>query len=115
MASTNVCPVFRIADLIGKKWTIALIQEVDLNGEKGFNAISKHMKSISPKILSKRLKELETEGILKRDNSFGKPAKTSYELTEKGKDLQKVISILKKWERELCPNEECTNCPLYYC
>ena len=51
------CQLFQVADLLGKKWTIVIIQEVALNGCKGFNAVFNKLKGISPKILSKRLKE----------------------------------------------------------
>ena len=56
------CPVFQIADVLSKKWTIVLIREIALNSSGGFNAISKRMHKISPKILSVRLRQLE-EGV----------------------------------------------------
>ena len=50
------CPVFQAADLIGKKWSIVVVQEVALNGKKGFNAIHKRMGKISPKVAGYKIK-----------------------------------------------------------
>ena len=114
------CPVFKSADIIGKKWTIALLQEIALNGKKGFNIIFKRMGKISPKILAKRLKELEDEGVIKREYIIKeKPIRAIYILTEKGNELLKIIQSLKIWNVKYsnvpidCQNRECVNCELY--
>jgi len=114
------CPVFRVADLVGKKWAIVVIQEVALNGENGFNAIRKRMASISPKLLSQRLKNLETNGILKKRIITEKtPFKTEYKLTDKGRELNDIITLMRKWqvrhnpEIKGCESRECVRCPLY--
>ena len=114
------CPVFKIARVVGKKWTIGLLQEVDLNGNKGFNAISKRMKTISPKILSVRLKELEASGIITKKLVGVKSIQSKYKLTKKGKGLQKIMKNLKDWNAEYsafdndCNNKKCVECKLYY-
>ena len=120
MMKINKCPIFQAADLIGKKWTIVIIQEAALNGKRGFNAILDRMGKISPKLLSKRLKELEEKGILqKKIFTNGVPFRTSYNLTEKGKELQEIITFLRKWQvkynpaTEGCDRRECVKCPLY--
>ena len=114
------CPIFQVADLIGKRWTIVVIQEVALNGRKGFNTIHNRMRKISPKVLSKRLKELEEKGILEKKVFTDKaPFRTSYKLTKKGEDLQDIVSNLKKWYMRYsdkilgCDRKECVTCPLY--
>lgn len=113
------CPVFNVADLVGKKWTIVAMQEVALNGDKGFNAIYGRMGKISPKILSRRLKDLEAKGIIaKKIISDEIPVKTRYWLTEKGKALQEVVGALREWtikynEEKFECNGECVKCSLY--
>lgn len=114
------CPVFKAADLIGKKWTIVLLQEVRLTGDQGFNAIFKRMKKVSPKILSQRLHELEQEGLIEKIvHSETQPERTSYFLTLKGRELENVIEQLKDWHlrfdaktKDVC-SQECVLCPLY--
>ncbi|MBS3131034.1 helix-turn-helix transcriptional regulator [Candidatus Woesearchaeota archaeon] len=114
------CPIFRLSDIVGKRWTIPIIQEVGLNGKNGFNAIHRRMKKMSPRLLSTRLKELENEGIIERKVVVSEiPIRTSYTLTEKGKELQQLINKMRRWyskyhpELEGCDRRECVNCHLY--
>jgi DNA-binding HxlR family transcriptional regulator len=114
------CPVFGVADIIGKKWAIVVVQEVKLNGEKGFNAIHQRMAKLSPKILSTRLKDLEKEGIINRTVKTDKmPLRTSYSLTTKGQELNMIITELRRWQVKYnpkimgCERRECVKCPLY--
>jgi len=115
------CQVFQLAGLIGKKWTIALMQEVSLNGDKGFNFISRRMKKITPKILSARLREMEGKGIVKREIfNKHKIERSRYTLTEKGKELQSIIENLKVWNMKYsgsyfgCNDKKCIDCKFYY-
>ncbi|MBL7055511.1 helix-turn-helix transcriptional regulator [Candidatus Woesearchaeota archaeon] len=114
------CPIFQVADIIGKKWSIVVIQEVALNGSKGFNAIHHRMEKVSPKLLSQRLKDLEKFGIITKKILAGEmPVRTSYSLTKQGKELQEIITSLRKWyakhnpNLEGCERRECVKCPLY--
>ena len=123
MIATNIktskCPIFESADLIGKKWTIALLQEISANGDRGFNYIFRRLGKISPKILSRRLREMEISGIIERDISRNKaPARAKYKVTEKGAELQKIIGQLRKWqiryskEKFEC-SQDCVSCQMY--
>jgi len=113
------CPVFYTANLVGKKWTIVILQEVELNGRKGFNFISKRIGKISPKILSNRLKELESNGLIEKKIVSAVPLKTKYKLTAKGKDFQNLIRNIKEWDNKYsnikleCVKQECVACSLY--
>lgn len=113
------CGVFRAANLVGKKWSIAVLQEVQLSGNVGFGSICKRMGKISPKILSGRLKELETGGLIRKIIVSNKPLRTKYELTKKGKELQDIISGIRQWNKRYsdlkieCDKQECASCPLF--
>ena len=114
------CPTFQVVGILGKKWTVVLIQEVALNGENGFNAIFKRMKKISPKILSQRLKELENISIIEKVLINEKlPVRTKYKLTAKGKELQSIIESIKGCNIRYsdhqieCYKKECVKCLLY--
>ena len=113
------CTVINMANILGKKWTIPLLQEVESNGSKGFNAILRRMK-MRPKTLSDRLKELQMNGIVGKD--FVKEnnvLKTSYHLEDKGKSFMNIITGLKKWNERYnkvgvkCGDRNCIDCPVY--
>ena len=113
------CPLFNITDVLGKRWTIVLLQEIEANGNKGFNFLFKRMQKISPKILAKRLKSLEEQGliaksIVENNNSIS----TRYSLTEKGRAVSEIIISMKKFNSkysglEGCERRDCVNCSLY--
>src|SRR3989344_2922502 len=93
------CGVFQIADLIGKKWTIALLGEIETHNAQGFNVLFHRMGKITPKILTQRLKELESQGLIRKTvDTKSVPLKTAYHLTDKGRELQKILMELKVWQ-----------------
>ena len=113
------CAVFKIASIFGKKWTLPLLDEIQKNGDKGFNLLFHHLKYITPKILAKRLKELEEEGLV-RKNVYTNvtPMKTAYYLTKKGQELQKISNYFKQWLKKYdatlpCGTVECPDCKFY--
>ncbi len=113
------CTVFKIASIFGKKWTLPLLDEIQKNGDRGFNHLFHRLKHITPKILAKRLKELEEEGLV-RKNVYTNvtPMKTAYYLTEKGTGLQKISNEFKQWLRKYdpalpCGTVECPDCKHY--
>ncbi len=95
----GICPVYRAFHIIGKKWTLQILQEFFVNeGVRRFNEIHKSLHWITPKVISKRLKEMEDEGLVARKVlSDTIPVKVEYTLTDKGKDLDKVIQTAIKW------------------
>lgn len=113
------CPLSNLTSLIGKKWTFVILQEIELNGNKGFNSIYKRMNKISPKILSNRLKELEHNGLVQKKITKQKPFKSKYSLTEKGRELYNIMKIIQNWsirysnEKLDCSKRNCVECNLY--
>lgn len=115
------CTIYRITDLIGKKWTLCILHELykDQMCPKRFNELAARMSGITPKILSLRLKELEAQGLLtKRITEPGSlPLRTEYELTGCGKELMGVVQQLKIWGNkwiagsEACRHTICLECP----
>jgi DNA-binding HxlR family transcriptional regulator len=100
MENHSLCPKFESAyALLGKRWT-GLIIRVLLSGEKRFKEISEVIPSMSDRMLAERLKELETEGIVKRQVYAETPVRIEYSLTEKGKALQPVLDAMQKWGEE---------------
>ena len=55
----KVCPITKTLNYLSKKWTLLILRELHDNGTKRFNDLIREMENISPRTLSKRLKELE--------------------------------------------------------
>ena len=95
----EICPVYRTFRIIGRKWTLQILQEFFVNrGVRRFNEIQKSLKWITPRVISKRLKEMEDEELIVRSVFPDKsPVRVEYSLTDKGKGLNGVIQTAKKW------------------
>lgn len=82
-------------DIVGGKWKLVLIS-VLRTGKKKFNELSREC-SISPRILSKELQELESNGLVSRTVCNTKPVTVEYQLTDYSKTLSAVTTAMHKW------------------
>ncbi|WP_138493074.1 winged helix-turn-helix transcriptional regulator [Paenibacillus pinistramenti] len=96
----SMCPRFETAfSFLGKRWNGLIIQTL-MNGPKRFKDISNLIPSMSDKMLSERMKDLECEGILTRHVYPETPVRIEYELTEKGKALRPVMDQIQSWAED---------------
>lgn len=94
---SKVCSRFHHAvELIGRRWSGAIIS-VMLGGPQCFNELLSAVPGLSDRLLTERLRELETEGLVRRTVIAGPPVRVSYELTEAGESLKPVIENLGRW------------------
>ncbi|EAW38973.1 helix-turn-helix domain-containing protein [Lyngbya sp. PCC 8106] len=103
-------PIEYTIDLIGSKWSIGILREL-LNGNRRTHQLTKALPGISSKILTLRLRTLEKHGIIQRKVYPEIPPHVEYSLTEKGRELQPVIAILKQVGQRLLSQEDAF-CPL---
>jgi DNA-binding HxlR family transcriptional regulator len=95
--TTQVCSRFHHAvELIGRRWSGAIISSM-LRQPRCFNEFLAAVPGLSDRLLTERLRELESEGLVNRTVIAGPPVRVSYELTESGRDLEPVINALGKW------------------
>ena len=87
---TDECPVKKTALLIEGKWTTLVVREL-LPGKKRFSEILRALDGISPKVLTARLRLLESRKLITRTVYPTIPPKTEYALTEHGQKLEKVL------------------------
>ena len=98
-AAPGVCPHFHAAiELIGKRWTGAIVSALT-EGPLRFGELARAVPGLSDRLLSQRLRELEEEGVVKREVEAGSPVRVSYSLTEKGAELRPAIQELKLWAK----------------
>lgn len=100
------CSVARSIELVGDQWTQMILRELFL-GSRRYEQFLRHTQ-ISPHLLSKRLKRMEDEGILKRNRYSDHRNRFEYKLTEKGRDLWPVIIAFKAWGDKWLDNSHST-------
>src|SRR5256886_13735680 len=86
-------PFQRAIELIGKRWTGAVVKAL-IPAPARFNQLLSGIPGISDRVLTERLPELETEGIVERLVDPGPPVRVSYRLTSRGRALEPVLAAV---------------------
>jgi len=97
--SSPCCPLYHEAvELVGRRWTGAILR-VLMDGALRFSEIAQAIPELSDRLLSERMKELESRGIVERTVISGPPLRVQYELSEMGHELEPALSELQEWAR----------------
>jgi DNA-binding HxlR family transcriptional regulator len=106
MAETpQVCSRFhRAVELIGGRWTGAIIQTL-LSGPVRYATIKAAIPDITDRMLSERLRSLESEDVLMRRVLPESPVRVEYELTSKGRSLESALREIGAWAEKWIPAE----------
>ena len=102
------CPVAKAAQLFCERWTALILRDLAA-GSTRFSELQRGLPLMSPTLLSRRLKELEAEGVIERRDRSRRGGH-SYHLTEAGRDFVPVVEALGTWgqrwsRRELADDE----------
>ncbi|WP_082474476.1 winged helix-turn-helix transcriptional regulator [Chryseobacterium sp. Leaf201] len=83
-------------NVISGKWKLPIIGSI-LFGKKRFTEIQRNISKITPRMLSKELKELELNGMIVRTVYDSIPVTVEYELSESGKLITEVLDKMIEW------------------
>lgn len=89
------CSIAGALELVGDRWTLLLLRDLSM-GLSRFDAFQSST-GIANTTLATRLKSLELNGIVARERYLERPPRDAYHLTEKGRDLWKVLTALREW------------------
>ncbi len=98
------CPIEVALKFVGKKWSIQIIRDL-FKGKKRFTEFLDSNPQMSTKMLSLRLKELQNSGLIKKTVISDTPVMIKYSLTQKGKNLNRVLFQLAEFSLRNYPNE----------
>ncbi|MBS5112602.1 MAG: helix-turn-helix transcriptional regulator [Coprobacillus cateniformis] len=91
-----VCPVETTLLLISNRWKVLIIREL-LTGTKRFGELKKSIGHISQKVLTSNLRDMEANGLVKRDVFAEVPPHVEYSLTELGMSLKPILDAMYVW------------------
>jgi DNA-binding HxlR family transcriptional regulator len=91
------CPVDVTLGFVGGKWKILILSHLQQFGDRGYSDIKKNLPSISEKMLSQQLKELERDKLVAKKIISAKPYRVEYFLSDEGKSLGPLFEFLSKW------------------
>jgi len=86
--------VARAADLLGRRWVLAILWASSEAGAVRFNEFKQALETIPPRTLAARLSELEDAGILERRVLDTRPPRVEYRLTDFGRKLGQTVAGL---------------------
>jgi DNA-binding HxlR family transcriptional regulator len=96
----DCCPYYHEAvELIGRRWTGAIVSVLIRRRTLRFGEIADAVPQLSDRLLSERMKELESRGVVIRRVRPGRPVRVEYELTEMGRELAPAVRELERWAR----------------
>lgn len=90
------CPVETTLSLIGDKWKVLILRDL-MTGTKRFGELKKSLGSVSQKVLTAQLRDMEASGIINRKVYAEVPPKVEYSLTRLGESLRPVIDVMRSW------------------
>ena len=98
--SNPVCrTISTLLSRIGDKWTVLVVQTLG-DGSKRFNELRREIPSVSQRMLTLTLRNLERDGLVSRTVTPSIPPRVDYELTDMGQSLLKPLSALSRWALE---------------
>ncbi len=93
------CSVETTLLLIGGKWKVLILRDL-INGTKRFGELKKSINSISQKVLTQQLREMEEDGLVERTVYAEVPPRVEYSLTEDGMSLKPVLNSMLAWGKQ---------------
>lgn len=90
------CPVETTLMLIGDKWKVLILRDL-MDGTKRFGALKKSIGTVSQKVLTAQLRDMEEKGLLTRKVYAEVPPRVEYTLTETGYSLKPVLDAMWAW------------------
>lgn len=93
------CPVETTLTLIGDKWKVLILRDL-MPGTKRFGKLKKSIGSVSQKVLTAQLRDMENNGLLTRTVYPEVPPRVEYSLTELGRSLKPILDSMWNWGEE---------------
>ncbi len=91
------CNMELTLDIIGGKWKPLIIFHIGNSEKLRYGEIKRLIPDISQRVLSRELKELETRGVIFREEFKEKVLRVEYSLTEIGKEVLPLLNALTQW------------------
>ncbi len=91
--------VREMADLLERRWQLSIIYAA-LTGALRFSEFAEAVAGISPRMLSERLRDLETAGLVQRKVIPSSPPTVEYRLTARGRRLAPIIEAMREYASE---------------
>ena len=93
------CPVETTLTLISDKWKVLILRDL-MPGTKRFGELKKSIGTVSQKVLTAQLREMEQSGLLTRTVYPEVPPRVEYALSDLGESMRPIIDVMQRWGLE---------------
>lgn len=94
------CKAAPMLEWLGNKWALVVLVKISENEPMRFNELYRAIPSVSEKVLSQVLRQLTTDGIIRRELFPDVPPRTEYSVTDFGRTLLPHVESLINWGRD---------------
>ncbi|WP_280415729.1 winged helix-turn-helix transcriptional regulator [Nocardia carnea] len=101
IAPENACPIAPVVDVVFSRWTTPILWVLHYQGPQRFVELQRLITTISPKVLTERLRQLERDGLVMRTYYPEVPPRVVYEISELGSSLAPLFAALADWSGNL--------------
>jgi DNA-binding HxlR family transcriptional regulator len=95
-----------VVDIVFSRWTTPILWTLNEYGKQRFVELERHIGSITPKVLTQRLRQLERDGLITRTYHAEVPPRVEYEISELGRSLAPLFATLADWSTANLPKVE---------
>ncbi|WP_406201965.1 MULTISPECIES: winged helix-turn-helix transcriptional regulator [unclassified Streptomyces] len=98
--SELACPVSPVVDIVFSRWTTPILWTLHEFGRQRFVELQRNIRTITPKVLTQRLRQMERDGLVVRTYYPEVPPRVEYEISELGRSLAPIFAHLAEWSGE---------------
>jgi DNA-binding HxlR family transcriptional regulator len=95
------CPIAPVVDVVFSRWTTPILWALNEYGRQRFVELSRRITTITPKVLTQRLRQLERDGLVVRSYHAEVPPRVEYEISDLGRSLGPLFAALSEWSPNL--------------
>ncbi|WP_410612233.1 winged helix-turn-helix transcriptional regulator [Amycolatopsis sp. lyj-109] len=95
------CPIAPVVDIVFSRWTTPILWSLHEYGRQRFVELQRRIATITPKVLTQRLRQLERDGLVVRTYHAEVPPRVEYEISELGRSLGPLFATLADWSGNL--------------
>ncbi|BBA97297.1 putative transcriptional regulator [Actinacidiphila reveromycinica] len=93
----QACPIAPVVDIVFSRWTTPILWALHAHGRQRFVELQRLIGTITPKVLTQRLRQMERDGLVVRTYHPEVPPRVEYEISDLGSSLAPLFSTLAEW------------------
>lgn len=101
VAPEKACPIAPVVDIVFSRWTTPILWALHEFGRQRFVELERRITTITPKVLTQRLRQLERDGLVLRTYHPEVPPRVEYEISDLGRSLAPLFATLAEWSVNL--------------